>query len=110
LFNDSGTNVTNTGRSGVPAVFFNSADVATDLHSDTALSGLLGDRAFDNTTATGMGSGGSGGRATQPYDDAVDGLLSLTLQGWFKAESTVGSNARFFAKQGSGTGFLFLAP
>jgi hypothetical protein len=71
---------------------------------------LLGDRAFDNTASTGMGSGGTGGRATQLYDEPVDGLLSLTLQGWFKAESTVGSNARLFAKQGSGTGFLFLAP
>jgi len=112
LFNETGTNASNTGRSGVPAVLFNSANVVTDLHSDVGLglSGLLGDRALDNTTATGMGSGGTGGRATQPYDEAVDGLLSLTLQGWFRVESTVGSNARFFAKQGSGTGFLFLAP
>ncbi|HEY0549957.1 MAG TPA: LamG domain-containing protein, partial [Verrucomicrobiae bacterium] len=111
-FNETGTNAANTGRAPVSPVFFNSSDMPTDWHSESSLgiSGLIGDRAFDNTACTGMGSGGSGGRATEIYDTAVDGLLSLTLQGWFKTESALGSNARFFAKQGTGSGFLFLVP
>ena len=56
-----------------------------------------------------MGSSGSGGRARQPYDDATDGLVSITLQGWFKASSVIGSLARIFAKQSGNTGFLLLA-
>ena len=64
--------------------------MATDLHSADGLgvSGLTGDRAFDNTASTDMGGGG--GRADQADLGAIDALTSFTLQGWFK---TAGSTA-----------------
>src|SRR5438105_3496311 len=112
LFNEAGANAANTGSStSGPALFTDSTGAIADLHSVNGggVSGFAGDRAFDNSAATGMGSSGSGGRGRQPYDDATDGLVSITLQGWFKASSVIGSLARIFAKQSANTGFLLLA-
>jgi len=111
LFNETGTNAADTGSSFNKALFTDANGAIADLHSGKGLgvSGVPEDRAFDNSTSTGMGSNGSGGHALQAYDDSVDGLLSLTLQGWFKADSAIGSLARVFAKQAGNTGFLLLA-
>lgn len=67
----------------------------------SGVSGLPGDRAFNNSAATSMGGtiNGSGGRATHAADfDAIDGLLKFTIAGWFKTDSTasIGANAVLF--------------
>src|SRR3989304_9079921 len=91
-FDETGTTAPSTG-SDVTAVTLRDNSVvgnATDLHSADGLgvSGLTGDRAFDNTASTDMG--GDGGRADQADLVAIDTLTSFTLQGWFK---TAGSTA-----------------
>jgi hypothetical protein len=82
------------------------------LHSANGkgVSGLPGDRAFDNSTSSGMGNKGDGGRATIAADvDAADDLLSLTLQGWLRAEGAgITDLARLITKQAGDTGFLLL--
>lgn len=67
----------------------------------SGVSGLPGDRAFNNSAATAMGGtiNGSGGRGTHAADfEAVDGLLKFTIAGWFKTDSTIaiGANAVLF--------------
>jgi hypothetical protein len=67
----------------------------------SGVSGLPGDRAFNNSAATSMGGtiNSSGGRATHASDfEAIDGLLKFTIAGWFKTASTtpIGGNAVLF--------------
>ena len=64
----------------------------------SGVSGLPGDRAFDNSAASTMGGtvNSSGGRGTQAADfEAIDGLLKFTVAGWFKTAGTsaIGGNA-----------------
>src|SRR3990167_6400244 len=89
-FNETGTTAPSTGSDATAVTLRNSAGAATDLHSADGLgvSGVTGDRAFDNTASTDMG--GTGGRADQADLAAIDTLTSFTLQGWFK---TAGSTA-----------------
>src|SRR3989339_394443 len=89
-FDETGTTAPSTGSDVTAVTLRNSAGVATDLHSADGLgvSGLTGDRAFDNTASTDMG--GDGGRADQADLVAIDTLTSFSLQGWFK---TAGSTA-----------------
>ena len=110
-FNETGVNAFSTGSETNAAIFLVGSSTVRDLHSaDTrGVSGLPGDRAFDNSISSGMGSAGSGGRATISDTDGVDGLLSLTLQGWFEAEGAgLTDLARLISKQSSATGFLLL--
>src|SRR3990167_2976306 len=64
-FDETGTTAPSTGSNVTAVTLRNSAGAATDLHSADSLgvSGLTGDRAFDNTASSSMG--GSGGRAEQ---------------------------------------------
>jgi hypothetical protein len=84
-----------------------------DLHSRDAegVSGLPGDRAFDNSMATAMGSLGSGGglaRIPEPLE-GINDLRSLTLQGWFRAQDMVIDRlARLITNQSGDSGFLLL--
>src|SRR3972149_6706950 len=89
-FNETGSTAPSTGSNATVLILKDSSGAATDLHSADSLgvSGLAGDRAFDNTASTSMG--GSGGMAEQADLAAIDTLTSFTLQGWFKTD---GSNA-----------------
>jgi hypothetical protein len=106
-FNETGAVAANTGTVTVTETLQNSAGAATDLHSADAggVSGLPGDTAFDNTASTGMGNAGTGGRGTHADWNALDGLKSFTLSGWFKASSPIGNAARLFDKAVGATGF-----
>ncbi|MDO8094963.1 MAG: Ig-like domain-containing protein, partial [Candidatus Brocadiales bacterium] len=87
-FNETGTTAPSTGSDVTAVTLRNSGGVATDLHSADSLgvSGVTGDRAFDNTASTSMG--GTGGRADQADLAAIDTLTSFTLQGWFKTDGS----------------------
>ena len=87
-FDETGTTAPSTGSNVTAVTLRNSAGAATDLHSADSLgvSGLTGDRAFDNTASSSMG--GSGGRADQADLVAIDTLTSFTLQGWFKTDGS----------------------
>jgi hypothetical protein len=76
----------------------------------SGVSGLPGDRAFDNSAASGMGgtTNSSGGRATHSADfAAIDGLLRFTISGWFKTAGTtpIGGNAVLVANRSGVAGF-----
>jgi hypothetical protein len=76
----------------------------------SGVSGLPGDRAFDNSAASAMGgtTNSSGGRATHSADFApIDGLLRFTLSGWFKTASTapIGGNAVLVSNRSGVAGF-----
>ena len=89
-FNETGTNAPSTGLDTTTLDLKTSATNFADLHSlDSAgVSGRPGDRSFDNTASTGMGSSHSGGMALQASPiESIGRLASLTLQGWFKCES-----------------------
>ena len=87
-FDETGTTAPSTGSDVTAVTLRNSAGAATDLHSADSLgvSGVTGDRAFDNTASTSMG--GSGGMAEQADLAAIDTLTSFTLQGWFKTDGS----------------------
>lgn len=64
----------------------------------SGITGLPGDRAFNNSAATSMGGtvNSSGGRGTHAADfEPIDGFLKFTVSGWFKTASTakIGANA-----------------
>lgn len=110
-FNETGTTAPSTGTDAAPVTLRNGAQITTDLHSadQVGVSGMPSDRAFDNSASTGMGSDGVGGKGRMSDDDNVDGLLSLTLQGWLRTQSEPLNNlARLCTKQGSTSGFLLL--
>lgn len=111
-FNDQGTESASRGNDRTPVTFFDENNQAVDLHSADSMgvSGQPGDRAFDNTSATGMGGEHSmGSRAQQSPTGALDSLTSFTLQGWFAFPGD-GSfpGARLVEKRGSATSQLSL--
>jgi hypothetical protein len=112
-FNDSGTTTTSTGSLPTVATMVNSGTTPTDLHgaAGSGVSGQSWDLAFNNTASTGMGSAGTGGGVSVGDLDAVDGLSSFTLQGWFNSSTAIGGVARLFEKNaGAGTsGFVLRA-
>jgi hypothetical protein len=100
-FNDSGPQTRGTERSAWewPLDFQTQEGGPADWHgaAGSGVSGLPTDRAFDNSAATGMGTNGRGGRARgTPPPDAPE-LDSMTLSGWYRAESAPAGNfARLF--------------
>ena len=98
LFNETGTEALNSGASSAPLKLY-TIDGLTDLHSDSGLgvSGLPGDRAFDNSPATRMGSQGTGhGRGVTDADgiQLLGGTKDfVTVQGWFKADTILYAGA-----------------
>ncbi|WP_428308482.1 LamG-like jellyroll fold domain-containing protein [Lacipirellula sp.] len=78
--------------------------------SGSGVSGVPSDRALDNSAAASMGGtiNSSGGRGTHATDfDAIDGLTSFTIAGWFKTASTspIGGNAVLVANRSGVSGF-----
>jgi len=107
LFNETGTLANATGsNAALDLTLRNSLGTVTDMHSASGagVTGLAGDRAFDNRAATDMGSGYSAradisdSASGSPASNALDSLTNMTLTGWFRRD--VGAN-------GTGTGMLF---
>lgn len=79
------------------------------------VSGLAGDRAFDNSGSGAHGSSGNTtsngrGRAYHTADnDAVDSLQSFTLTGWFNTASTPTNNLRIYHNSNQTGGFDLIA-
>ncbi len=83
----------NTGStSGNDLIMRNSSGSYTDLHgaAGSGVSGALGDLSFNNTGATGMGSGYAGGYASGSV--TVGELTAFTLTGWFKTDGSIIGN------------------
>jgi hypothetical protein len=109
-FDEAGSTAPSTGIDATPVILRNADGVAVDLHGapGSGVSGSAGDRSFDNSDPTppsvpgGVGMAGYGGRAEQPVDDDLaDGLVSMTLAGWFQSDdaaSITGNDARLFDK------------
>lgn len=105
LFDELGTKSPNRGSASTASAGFQLADGSViDLHTagGMGISGLIGDRAFDNTGSSAMGSMGTGGKAIQTTSlETLAGLKSFTLQGWYKTQSgLLTAAARLFDKQG----------
>lgn len=100
-----GTTAPSTGGTTTSLSLYNSAGTLTNLHgaAGSGVSGTAGDLAFDNAASTGMGSGGTGGRAQSGNISAINSLQSFTLTGWFKTGSTtaIGANAFLINNQSS---------
>jgi len=96
-FDETGTTAASTGLNSTPLTFLNASGTAVDLHSADGLgvSGLPGDRAFDNTASTGMGKGYLGGSGIVP-PNTLGVLTSFTVQCWFKVSSPITNLARVF--------------
>lgn len=111
-FNETGTSAPSTGTDKSSVILRNTSGAATDLHSADALgvSGLAGDRAFNNSASSGMGSGFTGGRADQNDNNNIDAFKSLTLQGWFKTDGTevITGGARLFDNSSTAAGYVLL--
>jgi hypothetical protein len=98
-FNETGTAAGSTGSNPTALTLTNASGVAADLHSASALgvSGLPGDRAFDNTASTGMGGAGVGGTAfVNNYMSLPSQLDSFTFQCWYNTSSVPSQAARLF--------------
>ena len=96
---ETGTMAVSVGSSALPLTFYDANRLPADFHSADALgiSGLGGDRAFDNTTATAMGGQGTGGVALIPTNVVAAGAFSsFTLQCWFHASTPLAKAARLF--------------
>jgi chondroitinase B-like protein/concanavalin A-like lectin/glucanase superfamily protein len=85
----------NGGYLATPAIMQDSTGTPTNFHSADALgvSGLAGDRAFDNRATASMGA--AGGRAQVADRTWFRDLQAFTLAGWFKTDGaqTIGNNA-----------------
>lgn len=116
-FNETGTTAAAVGTAssaGTPVLNLQASPsgAATNLHSADGggVSGLPGDRSFNNTAATAMGgaANSSGGRGLHGADfAAIDNLTSFTISGWFKTDTStmVGGNAIIVSNRNGVNGF-----
>lgn len=93
-FNETGSTAANNGTAGGSATLTQYGGTAADLHtaSGAGVSGLAGDRAFDNSASNMMGgtSGapGQGGGAVVTGGAALfNNLKSFTVTGWYNSAS-----------------------
>jgi hypothetical protein len=89
-FNEVGHVAFSSGVDPSSLALFSAEDIQEDLHSEDGkgVSGFIGDRAFDNSRSTAMGTLGRGGVAVASAVPAIGGLISFTLQGWLKCDSS----------------------
>src|SRR6187401_2710804 len=76
-FNETGVEAKNTGLDATPLLFKNASSIGFDLHSvdGAGVSGLEGDRAFDNSGSTAMGNAGVGGVGEAAPLPVIHGLI-----------------------------------
>lgn len=102
LFNETGTLANSTGtNTALDLTLRNQSGAVADMHSADGLgvTGLAGDRAFDNRGATNMGVGySSRADIADSASNSLDGLGNFTLSGWFRTDPTA---------SGTGLGWLF---
>ena len=103
-FNETGNTAVSTGSDTTSVDFFSSLNSGTpvDLHTidGGGVSGLAGDRAFDNTSAAGHGPYNAGGIAHHSTDDeSIDGLTSFTLTGWLNPDTVISNNGTIIYNQ-----------
>lgn len=103
-FNETGSTATNSGTvASRDGVIKNTSGIATDLHTADGggVSGLAGDRAFDNSASSAMGTSGAGGRIDITDSVALNGSTGVTVAGWFKtAEETPVGNQSYLLDLG----------
>ncbi|MES2310422.1 MAG: hypothetical protein V4507_16335, partial [Verrucomicrobiota bacterium] len=103
-FNKKGLVQDSTGTDPIPLYLIPFEGTKGDLITDDekGVSGLPGDRAFDNSTATAMGAEGTGGKGSHKKNfKEIDQFSSFTLCGWFKTENApLGGGARLFRNGG----------
>jgi hypothetical protein len=93
-FNETGNAPGSSGSERRPLKMRDDAGTKLDFHTpdEDGVSGLPGDRAFDNSGASDHGSVASaatnGFRADQSDNGAVDALAQFTISGWFRTETT----------------------
>ncbi len=113
-FNDTGSTATNSGTLGTAGDLTLFREVggvrtATGMHTADGggVSGLAGDRAFNNTTNA-MGSGAAdntdefGGQTSTSL--AALAVTSFTITGWFNTTTALDASARLFSNIGGATG------
>jgi hypothetical protein len=96
---ETGTLCVSVGSAMLPLTLLDANRLPADLHSADGggLSGVLGDRAFDNSSASGMGGVGKGGVALVSTNlISVGAFHSFTLQCWFNASAPLQNGARLF--------------
>lgn len=90
---------------GADLVYHNASKAVVNMYSasGTGVSGASGDTALDNTSAGAMGTLGNNpaGASTTSKSANIGTLGSFTITGWFKADSTPGSNAKIFELTGT---------
>lgn len=98
LFNENGVLVFSTGSEKIPLEFKDEGGLS-DLHSQGGLgvSGSLGDRAFDNTSSSGVAEMA----AAERLNPALSAFTSSTWQGWFKFSKEPANSSRIFDKYGN---------
>ncbi len=109
-FNETGTDAASTGPLSTPVTMRENFGTEQDLHGEpgSGVSGHADDLAFHNVFTVPVA-----GYADQADLQALDGLRSFTLQGWFKTEdATPIQRAALIDKAVPGTGFIVysLAP
>jgi hypothetical protein len=94
-FNETGTFAIGTGLVTAELALTDSTGTPSDLHTPPGggVSGMAGDRAFDNTASTGMGKGSVGGNAEIPAN-SFGPMDSFTYECWYKASEVPASLAR----------------
>lgn len=114
-FNETGNSAFSNGSissSSSTATLYDAVGTASDLHTSAGggVSGLPGDRAFNNSGSSGMGTGNTGGYTTTPtlLSTGIGSLSSFTIQGWFKTDGVVIQNGAklFEVFNPLGTGIL----
>jgi len=105
LFNGNGTTASNTGMALRPVTLYNASGAPADLHGGpySGAGGGLYNRAFNNSGASGMGAGFSGGLASHTAPSTLAGLHAFTLCGWFYANSAPANSACLVATADANT-------
>lgn len=102
------TTTANAAGAGMTGTFYNSAGVATNLHSAPG-AGVGGGYAFDNTSSTAMGSAGTGGKLMAANTGVFSGLTQFTVTGWYNAAAATGSSGARLFSTNDGKAALFFA-
>ena len=98
-FDETGNLCVSVGSNMLPLTLLDVNGTPADLHSADAsgISTRIGDRAFDNTSATAMGGAGKGGVALVPTNIVtMETFSSFTLQCWFNSSVPLSTAARLF--------------
>lgn len=109
----TGNKVVSTGTKAMDLSMYNGTKNSTDMlgSAGSGVSGAVGDRALDLTSATGMGSGSTGGGAegtNMATALSATTAQSFTIAGWFNASSTMKNSTQLVGQSNGVTnGFQY---